>query len=195
MIRSERRIGKEIACVIEGLGELRMKVFYEFPYLYEGNMDYEKAYLSIYTKSKLGFAFLLYDNNELIGATTGLPLAEEGVEIKKPFLDAGIDINDVFYFGESILLQAYRGQGFGHLFFDEREAFARTNKFPITAFCSVVRPENHALKPRDYRSNELFWKKRQYIRNSDLICKMSWLDRNQVLETEKELEFWLRKWS
>ena len=90
-------------------------------------------------------------------------------------------------------LPEYRGRGLGHLFFDVREKHAVENGFRTTAFCSVVRPENHPLKPAGYRPNDAFWNKRGYVK-TDYFCTLSWLDRNETEETPKELIFWTREW-
>lgn len=185
--------GEEISKLITPLGQLRIEVFHEFPYLYDGSLEYEKKHLEIYTQSPLSVAFGIFDNDKLIGATTGIPLSTQGIEIQQPFVDRGFDIGKIFYFGESILLPAYRSRGFGHLFFDVREKHALENGFTTTAFCSVVRPENHPFRPIDYRPNNAFWTKRGYTQQ-DYTCRMSWLDRNETQETEKELIFWTKEW-
>ena len=38
--------GKEILPYIEALGKLRIEIFKEFPYLYAGDMEYERKYLN-----------------------------------------------------------------------------------------------------------------------------------------------------
>lgn len=192
-LHQELATGKDIAKLIPSLGQLRIRVFYDFPYLYEGSQEYEEKYLQVYTQNPLSIAFGVFDGDNPVGATTGMPLSAESKEIQQPFLDRGLNTDAIFYFGESILLPEYRGQGLGHRFFDVREKHALENGFKITAFCSVVRPEDHPLKPVDYRSNHAFWTKRGYTQQ-DYSCRMSWLDRNETTETEKELIFWTREW-
>ena len=46
--------------------------------------------------------------------------------MKTPFLTADVDPGSVFYFGESVLLPSWRGQGIGVIFLKEREDFARS---------------------------------------------------------------------
>jgi GNAT superfamily N-acetyltransferase len=179
--------------LIPALGELRIRVFHDFPYLYEGSQEYEENYLQLYTKNPQSIAYVVFDGDKAVGATTGMPLSAESAEIQQPFLDRGLNTKEFFYFGESILLPEYRGRGLGHRFFDVREKHALENGFKATTFCSVVRPENHPLKPEDYRSNDVFWTKRGYTK-PDFSCRMSWLDRNESKETEKELIFWTKQW-
>ena len=43
-----------------------------------------------------------------------------------PFLTADVDPGTVYYFGESVFLTSWRGQGIGVIFLKEREDFARS---------------------------------------------------------------------
>ena len=192
-LQHKRALGKDIAELIPALGELRIRVFHDFPYLYEGSQEYEENYLQVYTKNPLSIAYVVFDGEKAVGATTGMPLSAESPEIQQPFLDRGLNIDKIFYFGESILLNEYRSRGIGHLFFDVREKHSLENGFKTTTFCSVVRPEDHPLRPLDYRPNDVFWTKRSYTKQ-DYSCRMMWLDRNQSHETEKELQFWTKEW-
>jgi len=53
--------GAEIASIFEGLGKLRIAVFRDFPYLYEGTLEHEKEYLQTYANSERSFLFSVYD--------------------------------------------------------------------------------------------------------------------------------------
>ena len=184
--------GQQISEVFEELANLRIQVFKEYPYLYLGSIDYEKKYLTRYTESELSFLIGVWDQKNLIGASTAMPLVDEEDFIQKPFLENKWDLNQIFYFGESLLLPKYRGQGFGNLFFDSRESFALKNQFSVTSFCSVIRPENHALKPLQYRPHDEFWKKRGYKKHPELLTEFQWQDTDQNHETSKQMQFWVK---
>ncbi|AEI50779.1 GNAT family N-acetyltransferase [Runella slithyformis] len=185
--------GAEIASVVEALGKLRIAVFHAYPYLYEGTLDYEKDYLQTYVKAPRSFLFAVYDGHEMVGATTGIPLSDETADVRQPFEEAGFDLNTIFYFGESILLPAYRGLGLGHRFFDEREAHARSfNTYTVTCFCAVEREENHPEKPQDYRPNDAFWTKRGYRKEPSLLTHFEWPDIGQTHSTTKKMVYWKR---
>lgn len=187
-----KKVGKEIESVFEDLAQLRIEVFHDYPYLYEGTLAYELEYLKTYANSEKGFLFAVYDQGQMVGATTAIPLKDETEEVQLPFIKEGFNLADIFYFGESILLKSYRGIGLGHRFFDEREIYAKANGFKITAFCSVDRGENHPLKPSEYRPNDIFWSKRGYIPQPHLVCEMSWLDIGEIYSTPKPLRFWIK---
>ena len=185
--------GVEIATVVEALGALRIAVFHDYPYLYEGSLDYEKDYLQIYVQSERAFLFSVFDNGKMVGATTCIPLADEAAEVRKPFEDAGFDISTIFYFGESILLPEYRGLGLGHRFFDEREAHAGSfGNFKLSCFCSVERGDNHPAKPANYRPNDAFWLKRGYVKEPSLQSIMEWPDIGETSSSAKKMIFWTK---
>ncbi|GAB2629698.1 GNAT family N-acetyltransferase [Emticicia sediminis] len=190
------KTGAAIASIFDDLAQLRIAVFKAFPYLYEGSIDYEKEYLKVYSESENAFLFAVYDGNKMVGATTCIPLIDETPEVQEPFINAGIELESVFYFGESILLPEYRGLGLGHRFFDEREAHARSfDTCKITSFCSVVRPENHPLKPTDYQPLDKFWTKRGYNKETSLKSTFEWLDIGEQHSTQKEMIYWTKQLS
>ncbi len=184
--------GPEIASVFEDLGKLRIAVFRDFPYLYEGTIDHEKEYLQTYANSPRAFLFAVYDGATMVGATTCIPLTDETADVRQPFEEAGFDLNKIFYFGESILLPAYRGLGLGHRFFDEREAHARSfGSYTTTCFCAVVR-DNHPAQPYDYRPNDAFWTKRGYRKTPALQSSFEWFDLGDQHPTSKQMVYWMR---
>lgn len=192
-LQFERLHGAAIRPVVDELARLRIDVFQDFPYLYDGDLSYERAYLQTYVEAPDSLAFMVRDAGEVVGATTALPLADEEPAFRQPVADAGFDVNKVFYFGESLLLGDYRGGGLGHRFFDEREAWARSlGRFDYCLFCAVDRPPDHPLRPADYRPLDSFWQGRGYRPQPALRARYRWQDIGQAQETEKTLTFWVR---
>jgi GNAT superfamily N-acetyltransferase len=194
-LRLENFHGAQLAPHLDSLGRLRISVFREFPYLYDGSLEYEREYLQTYLNSPGSMVVLAFDGAEVVGATTCLPMADEGPEFQAPFLGAGWDVSQIFYFGESILLPAYRGHGAGKEFFRRREAHARS--FPgirSTTFCAVDRPENHPRRPMDYRPLDAFWASQGYVKHPELQAHFTWKEIDEAQESEKSLTFWVKPW-
>lgn len=192
MIELRRLTGPGILPHLEDIARLRIRVFREFPYLYDGSVGYEESYLRSYASAARGVCVLALDDGVVVGASTGLPLIEADEAFQQPFREAGINVDTVFYFGESVLEQSHRGQGIGHRFFDEREAHAAELGYRISAFCAVERPDDHPLKPAGYRSNEAFWTKRGYLPRPDLRASLSWQQVDSPDEVSNLLVFRLR---
>lgn len=185
--------GTEAAAHLPSLARLRIAVFGAYPYLYEGDPAYEETYLASYTRSADSLFVLAFDGDEVVGASTGLPLADEDEAFRQPFAGHGIDAREIFYFGESVLLPQYRGLGIGHRFFDEREAHARRlGRFRWTAFAAVDRAADDPRRPDGHRDNDAFWHARGYRRRPGLTMRLSWREVGEAGESEKPLTFWLR---
>lgn len=184
--------GPEILPWLEDAARLRIRVFREWPYLYEGSFECERDYLAAYAQSKESLLVLALDDGEVVGASTGMPLADSAPAFGQPFVEQGMSVESVFYFGESVLLSEYRGRGIGHAFFDGREAYARAlGRFQWTAFCSVDRDAQDARRPEAYRSNDAFWSKRGYLRRPGMTMRLSWQEADRG-EVDHSLTFWLR---
>ena len=185
--------GTEVAAHLPSLARLRIAVFRAYPYLYEGDPAYEETYLATYARSPDSLFVLAFDGDEVVGASTGLPMADEEETFRQPLSAHGIDADEVFYFGESVLLPQYRGLGIGHRFFDEREAHARTlGRFRWTAFAAVDRDAGDPRRPQGHRDNDTFWRARGYRRQSGMTMHLSWREIGETRESEKPLTFWLR---
>lgn len=193
MIRVEALTGDALDAVLDDVAKLRIEVFRAFPYLYDGSLDYERGYIANYRNSDQAIVVGAFDGNRLIGAATGTPMEDHSDGFALPFEKTPYTLNDIFYCAESVLLPEYRGQGIGHRFFDEREAHARRLGRKFSAFCGVIRPNDHPLRPSDYRPLDPFWRKRGYAPLDRVVAKFSWLDVDQTSPTEKPLQFWLRQ--
>ena len=193
MIHVKRCSGPQVRVYLEALAALRIRVFREFPYLYDGSLEYERDYLRTYEKSPRAVVVLALDGDRVVGASTGMPLADEEAAFQAPFLAAGRDPAGIFYCAESVLLPEYRGQGLGVRFFEEREAHARElGGFHSLAFCAVCRPPDHPLRPPGYEPLDRFWQKRGFTRHPELRAHYSWKDIDHDEQTSKPLEFWLK---
>lgn len=183
--------GDEIESFLGSVARLRMEVFQSFPYLYDGDLDYERDYLKQYAEAdNCIFVVALDDDNQVVGASTGVRMDEADPKFQRPFV--GQDLTEIFYFGESVLDPDFRGQGLYHRFFDEREKFAAGLGCVTCTFAAVERADDHPARPADYEPLDPFWHRRGYIRLDHLTTSYAWKDLGDDEETEKEMVFWLR---
>ncbi|MFN0264541.1 GNAT family N-acetyltransferase [Tepidamorphus sp. 3E244] len=192
-LRFEKLTGPALQAVIPDLARLRISIFRDWPYLYEGSEDYEARYLARYSDNPRALVVAAYDGSRIVGASTSTPLASEVEAFTAPVASHGYDASKIFYFGESILLPDYRGQGAGHAFFDHREAQARAlGGFAYTAFCAVIRDEDDPRRPADHRPLDDFWRGRGYQPVLGMQARLGWQEIGEERESEKPLQFWLR---
>lgn len=193
LIRIDVLRGSAMAPYLDEVARLRINVFREFPYLYDGDFDYEARYLQGYAGTPDSICVLARDGSRVVGASTGLPLADEDESFQRPFLERGIPVHEVFYCAESVLLAEYRGRGLGHHFFDEREAHARAlGRFRWSAFAAVDRAPDDPRRPPDARDNNAFWNGRGYERQTGMTMHLAWKEHGETEESDKTLTYWLR---
>ncbi|NOT85135.1 MAG: GNAT family N-acetyltransferase [Methylococcaceae bacterium] len=192
-IHIERKSGADLQRYIAELARLRIEVFREFPYLYDGDLSYEEKYLQTYSNCAESVIVLAFDGDKIIGASTAIPLKYETEEVKRPFVEQGYHPDEVFYCGESVLNKAYRGLGLGVKFFEQREAHAADlGGFKHLCFCCVERPVDHPRRPADYVPLDAFWNKRGYFKHPELKTTYTWKDLDEIQETPKPMTFWLK---
>lgn len=182
-----------VACSDE-LATLRITVFREYPYLYDGNLEYEKNYLSQYLSTTNSVLVIVKNGEQIIGAITGIPLNETFSDCKNFFIENKIPMDGIFYLGEITLLKEYRGQGIGAHMYELFEEFVRNSKtYKEIALCEVVPPKADPRSTRDYFCLDNFWTKRGYVKNPAWVTQFSWqeLDRNE--ESYHPMVFWIKK--
>lgn len=184
---------KAFATAIDDVARLRIAVFRDWPYLYDGDLEYERSYLSAYLDSPDSLVVGAYDGPRLVGVSTAAPMEDHAEELAAPLTALGLDLTQVYYCAESVLLPEYRGQGIGHAFFDAREAKAGALGRRYMAFCSVKRPDDHPMRPATFRTNDAFWRGRGYRPVEGVMAEFSWRDIGMAEETTKSLQVWMRE--
>lgn len=185
--------GADILPFIPDAARLRISVFREFPYLYDGSLESEQKYLRTYSDSAGSVFVVARDGERVVGVSTGMPLAQETEEVRRPFREAGIPPEEVFYFGESVLEPAYRGQGIGVQFMQAREAHAHSlSGIKHAAFCAVERAADHPLRPPGFVPLDEFWKHRGFAK-TDLRTEFAWKEISEAAESPKTMTFWMKE--
>src|SRR3990167_4137978 len=94
-------VGKDSADYIEAVSRLRIQIFKEYPYLYEGELDYERRYMQGYTSDDKAMIAIARVDGILAGVSTGIPLVSDSEivsDAKKVFSQENIDIGDFYYY-------------------------------------------------------------------------------------------------
>lgn len=192
MVEVRALTGAELEAHLDDVARLRIAVFRDWPYLYDGTLEYERAYLQTYRDNPGALLVGAFDGGILVGASTSTLMEDHAEAFRAPLAQLGVPVSDILYGAESVLLPAYRGQGFGHRFFDLRETHARAHGRSHVAFCSVMRPADHPARPQTYRTNDAFWSGRGYTPLPGVMAEFSWKDVGDTSESLKPLQFWIR---
>ncbi len=193
-LQIERVCGEAIRPYLQAIAALRITVFREFPYLYDGDPAYEARYLQTYVDTPRSLIVLVRDGERIVGASSALPMVDETEAFIRPFIANDYDPARVFYCAESVLLPEYRGKGLGVRFFDEREAHARSlGGFDWITFCAVQRPADHPRRPAGYQPLDAFWTRRGFKKHPELATTYTWQDLDETQETAKPMVFWMKR--
>ena len=70
MVEVRALTGAELEAHLDDVARLRIAVFHDWPYLYDGTLDYERAYLTTYRDNPGALLVGAFDAGLLIGAST-----------------------------------------------------------------------------------------------------------------------------
>ena len=178
---------------LPALARLRIEVFRAYPYLYAGSEGYELDYLHTFAQAPDALIVTATDaDGAIVGCATGSALTGHHVEFAEPLVDAGIDLTTTFYFGESVLLPANRGEGIGHAFFDAREAHALALGYKRACFCAVERAVDHPLRPDGYSPLDSFWTARGYKQLAGALSHFDWPETPDGPKIVHRMHYWTR---
>jgi GNAT superfamily N-acetyltransferase len=190
-VRIETLRGPALSRALDGVAALRIAVFREWPYLYDGSLAYETQYLGAFAAGEGAILVCAYDGDRLAGASTAAPLVGQPSYATEPVAARGLDLARFFYFGESVLEPAYRGQGTGVRFFAEREAAARAHGGVTTClFCAVERRADDPRRPADHVPLDAFWRRRGYAPWPGMTTQIAWREVGAAVESAQTLQFW-----
>lgn len=182
--------GEDARLYWQQIAKLRIEMFKEFPYLYEGTYEYEKEYLETYFKSKNSVILLVFDADDLVGFSNAIPLVEEMKEIQEPFLRMGIDIGAHLYVGEVMIQPPYRGRGLLRKFFEYHDASAVKQNCSKIVLMTVNRSDDHPCRPKNYNSPDPIWEHFGYHRLPEMDISMVWKQVDTHKDEVNRLALW-----
>ncbi|GFE61117.1 GNAT family N-acetyltransferase [Geobacter sp. AOG2] len=184
--------GAAIADSLNDVATLRLDIFREYPYLYQGFREDELDYLGAYTQAPDACIILADDGSAVIGAATGMPLVHEDAQLRGAFTDTPFPLNGIYYVGELLLRPAYRERGLGQELLARLENHIRALGTYDSLTCATVeRPDSHPLRPGNYIPITRFLTRTGFSRLSGVTTSFTWCEIDGV-ERDHPMQFWIK---
>ena len=185
--------GTAISEVLDDVATLRLEIFREYPYLYQGRREDELKYLSTYVEAPDACVILAYDGHVVIGAVAGMPLIHEDAQMLDAFAGIEFPLNEAYYVGELLFLPVYRNCGLGQKLLDLHESHI----FPFGRYrsltCATVwRPDDHPSRPCDYIPITRFLSRNGFVQFSEVTANFIWLEIDGV-KRDHPMQFWSKE--
>lgn len=181
----------------EAIASLQERVFRAFPHLCGWTVETFDRLLQLYAMSYDDLLVIVArDGDHYVGASTGRSLKNRmgrDSEVSDSFRQQGWIPEEIFYCSDSVVLPEYRGRGLGVEFFRLREDYARGAGYRWATFCGVLRPEDHPMRPVDYRPLDEFWINRGFTMVPGMLLDFSWPDIGEEKSTPKRMQFWAKE--
>lgn len=185
--------GAAIADALDDLATLRLHIFPEYPYLYQGRREDELAYLATYAEAPDACVVLARDGLTVIGAATGMPLIHEDARMIDALRGTALPLNEVYYVGELLFYPAYRNGGLGQKLLDRLESHIRSLGRYRTLTCATVeRPDEHPLRPLDYIPITRFLARTGFVRLPGVTTSFMWRETGGV-KRDHPMQFWSKE--
>lgn len=186
--------GEQISSFVPEIAKLRIEAFVEYPFLYEGDIEYEKKYLEKFFTMQDAIVIIAFDKEEIIGIATGYPFRYESDEMKKTFSENNRNPEEYYCYGESIVRKSYRMQGIGKHLSLEREKFARDlNLYHYICFFTREPKQNDPKRPENYRPLDPFWQKLGFAKHPELYGMIPYQEIGEAEETPKKMVYWIKE--
>ena len=164
--------GQEMIPYLETAAEWRIKEFKSFPYLYQGNLEYESMYMHECEKNPEAILIVGERNNEILGFTTGIPIGTMS-DLLQSLRNKLPNAHEYYYLAECIFAPTVRGRGFAQKGIKLFEEVVDELGYKKICFLTVIRDENHPLKPQRYLNKDPIWSRWKY-QKTDLILEFPW---------------------
>ncbi len=185
--------GTAIADLLDELATLRLEIFREYPYLYQGRREDELAYLRTYVEAPDACVIPAYDGTAVVGAATGMPLIHEDPQLPEAFSGSSFPFNQLYYVGELLFYPAYRSQGLGRRLLARLESHVRSlGSFRSLTCATVERPDDHPLRPADHIPITRFLGRTGFERLPGVATNFVWRETDGV-RRDHPMQFWIKK--
>jgi GNAT superfamily N-acetyltransferase len=185
--------GSAVADSLADLASLRILIFQEFPYLYDGRREDELRYLKLYAEAPEAFVIIVTDSGKVVGAATGIPLCHEHQGLIEPFAGSVYSVDEIYYVGELLLYPAYRNQGLGLRLVTQIEDQVRSlGTYRYLTCATVVRSDDHPRRPTQNLPIDRFLARTGFRPLPGMTTEFSWRENDGVTRTHP-MKFWIKE--
>ena len=162
------------------LSALRVRLFYEYPYLYCGNQEEEQRVWEALSTDQTIWV-VAYDQGKLVGAFVALPVNEHSHALITQH--AEYRKGAALMLDEAIIDTYYQRQGIGRKLMQLLITEAVAQGYATMYFLTVVRTAHHPLKPKQFVDLDVVWSKLGGI-PTNLTALYNWPTRCGTPENE-----------
>lgn len=178
---------------LDGVASLRIDIFREFPYLYDGKRGDEIHYLRRYAEKPGACVITVSDGDTLVGAATGIPLQYEHRSMVEPVRVADYPVDEMYYVGEVLFYPKYRNRVLGQRLLSMIEEHVRSlGNYRYLTCATVVRPDDHPLRPVEYVPIERFLARTSFIALTDVSATIAWRETDGI-DRKHLMRFWIKE--
>lgn len=191
-------INNDIINYLDKISEFRIKEFKEFPYLYEGNEEYEKSYIKGFIEGQNSVLGIVEIDSNIIGVATAMPLrceAEIVKDVELEFHKMGFKIDEFFYIGEVIVKKGYRGNKISSRLLETVEKYFLNLGFKYACLSTVERDIEDSRRPKNYSDIDKLCLYNGYTKTK-IYSDYSWpmkSDDGSIREVVNEMVYWIKK--
>lgn len=178
---------------LEDLASLRINIFREYPYLYDGVREDELKYLRLYMDTPDALVISVKDGGNMAGAATGVPLRYEHDSLIAPFIGTSYSVEELFYVGELLFYPKYRACGLGIRLLEQVVEHVRSlGKYRYLTCATVVRPDRHVPCPESYIKIDRFLARTGFVLLPGVTTSFAWkeTDGNNY---DHPMQFWIKE--
>ena len=185
--------GTAVEDFLNDIASLRIEIFREFPYLYDGRREDELHYLKLYSVTPESFVIIINDGEKVAGAATGMPLCHETTELVEPFSGTSYPVDEIFYVGELLFYPEHRNRGMGmQLVRMVEEQIRSYSTYRYLTCATVVRPDDHPMRPTDYIPIDRFLAHTGFSLLPGITTSFTWLETDGVRRCHP-MNFWIKE--
>ena len=194
MVTTENLLtGFAVEGCLDDLASLRINIFREYPYLYDGLREDELKYLRLYMVTPDAFVISVNDSGNMVGAATGMPLRYEHDGLITPFKGTSYSVDELFYVGELLFDPEYRDCGLGIRLLEHLVAHVRSlGNYRYLTCATVVRPDYHVRCPESYIKINRFLARTGFILLPGVTTSFAWKETDGT-NCEHPMQFWIKE--